>query len=507
MSKATRMPPNDMLRSERLRRGWSREYVATQIGVADPKTIGRWERGDAMPSAYFRQKLCAFFERSAQELGLYREEAHQAITRRQGAAGGNGQALPSEEAEPLSPSRLYDPAIPAPVADSPYLIGRDELVTTLKEQLCQTQVYRRAALYGLPGVGKTALALALVHHPQLQEEFSGGVLWGSLGPEPDLPGLLQRWAALLEIPAHVQIRLRSLEGWIQAIRGAIGQRRMLLVLDDAWSCSEARLLTVGGPHCAYLLTTRLPAVALYFAGEQALQVPQLNESQALSLLERFAPLAVRQERETVRRLAQTAAGLPLALTLMGRYLQSQSYSGQPRRLHAALERLQCPGERLHLTGSSVRTGERQCSQSQLATPLSLATTLETSYRYLSNAARQTLVTLATLPLCPHSFSEADVADMIAVETLDELTDAGLLESAGAGCYSLHPVIADYARTLVREKAAAHAAETAHSLRSANGQTRLDAVLYHLEEIPYLKQGSTRPSEEERARADPVMLSS
>ena len=49
MRKVTRMLTNDQLKRERPRRGWSREYVAEQIGIADPKTIGRWERGVAFP--------------------------------------------------------------------------------------------------------------------------------------------------------------------------------------------------------------------------------------------------------------------------------------------------------------------------------------------------------------------------------------------------------------------------------------------------------------------------
>lgn len=43
------MLTNDQLKRESQRRGWSREYVAEQIGIADPKTIGRWERGVAFP--------------------------------------------------------------------------------------------------------------------------------------------------------------------------------------------------------------------------------------------------------------------------------------------------------------------------------------------------------------------------------------------------------------------------------------------------------------------------
>lgn len=63
--------PNTQLREERQKRGWSRVYVAEQIGVADPKTIGRWERGKAFPSAHFLQKLCELFQMPAASLGLW----------------------------------------------------------------------------------------------------------------------------------------------------------------------------------------------------------------------------------------------------------------------------------------------------------------------------------------------------------------------------------------------------------------------------------------------------
>ena len=72
--KTIRLATNDLLRQERQRRGWSRAYIAEKIGVADPKTIGRWERGDAFPSSYFLQRLCALFEMPAEELGLWQRE-------------------------------------------------------------------------------------------------------------------------------------------------------------------------------------------------------------------------------------------------------------------------------------------------------------------------------------------------------------------------------------------------------------------------------------------------
>jgi len=57
------------LQSERQRRGWTRKYVAEQLGVSE-YTIGQWERGKHMPYPTHIQKLCNLFDASADTLGL-----------------------------------------------------------------------------------------------------------------------------------------------------------------------------------------------------------------------------------------------------------------------------------------------------------------------------------------------------------------------------------------------------------------------------------------------------
>lgn len=57
------------LQSERQRRGWSRKYVAEQLGVSD-YTIGEWERGKHTPYPTHIEKLCNLFDASAEVLGL-----------------------------------------------------------------------------------------------------------------------------------------------------------------------------------------------------------------------------------------------------------------------------------------------------------------------------------------------------------------------------------------------------------------------------------------------------
>lgn len=139
------MLPNEQLRNERQRRGWSRQYVAEQIGVADPKTIGRWERGVAFPSAYFLQRLCALYGMLAQDLGLVPSEHKNASQDKEGGS--------------------------------------------------EVQVLTISALKRSPGTHNASPA-----HELIQQHVSDGILWAGLELRPNIAGLLCRWGSLLGTP-------------------------------------------------------------------------------------------------------------------------------------------------------------------------------------------------------------------------------------------------------------------------------------------------------------------
>ncbi len=246
--------------------------------------------------------------------------------------------------------------------------------------------------------------------------------------------------------------LQKEEDRARAVRAAIGLRRMLLVIDDAWKDDEALAFKVGGLHCAYVLTTRLPLVALHFANCGAIAVPELGEAESLDLLARFVPDLVSSEPGAARSLVQSVGGLPLALTLIGKYLQSQTYSGQPRRLQTALKRLCHTKERLQL---AMQQAPLECFTNLSTRTLSLEGAIETSVLQLEPAAQHVLALLSAFPAKPHSFSEeaALAVSDAPVELLNALIDAGLLESAGPGRYTLHQTIADYASSRLRDSAA------------------------------------------------------
>jgi tetratricopeptide (TPR) repeat protein/transcriptional regulator with XRE-family HTH domain len=458
-------PPRPRVRlvEARMSRGWSQQEVAERLGTTHVN-VSRWERGVTKPNPYFRRKLCRLFGLTEEELDLAPAGPETPGRGAQvvgdgvevetggGGTGRGGQDLQrGPDSGPLGEATggrqaeaIIDPMIPLPPPVR--LVGRDAELQRIKGRLFAGEAVALSALNGLPGVGKTSLAVALAHDPEVRAYFKDGILWAALGPRPNMTGLLSRWGALLGLPATEVAGLTSLEAWARALRTAIGPRRMLLVIDDAWRIEEALALKVGGAQCAHLLTTRFAHVATEFAVEGAAAITELGEEDSVQLLRLLAPTAVEQEPERVRVLVRAVGGLPLALTLIGNYLRKESYAGQVRRIRAALQRLSDARVRLGLTESR---GPVEVHSSLPGEPvLSLQSVIAVSDEQLSQAARSALYALSVFPPKPASFSEEAALAVAACSTdeLDALVDAGLLESNGGDRYLLHQVIADYART-------------------------------------------------------------
>jgi tetratricopeptide (TPR) repeat protein/transcriptional regulator with XRE-family HTH domain len=437
--------PNLQLKRARERQGWSQEYVAQEVGT-DSFNVSRWERGISMPSPYFRRRLSELFSLSVTELGLIPG----------GEQSPDSEADQQDGAQPqpvAAQAPVLDPAIPPPLTRDNALVGRADLLNRLKQRLQSAGVGALLALNGLPGVGKTTLATALAYDEEVRRHFSGGILWVGLGYEPDVLGLLSHWGTALDCaPAELAQRSRA-EAWAKSIHAAIGQRRMLLVIDDVWEIAEARAFQVGGPNCTHLLTTRFPEIARRFAVGGAIVINELEDADGLALLARLAPEAVQAEPEEARKLVSAVGNLPLALTLMGNFLREQAHSGQPRRVRAALERLRRTDQRLQLYEAQPLVGGHPGLSA--GTPLSLQLVIGMSDQQVSQEARTALRALAVFPPKPNTFSEeaALAVSAMPVDALDELMDAGLLESSGPERYMLHQTIADYARSKLVDEAA------------------------------------------------------
>ena len=337
---------------------------------------------------------------------------------------------------------VYDPFLPPPFAGNDCLVGRDMLLQQLEQCILDT---RRIALHGLPGVGKTALAIALAHSPEIRARFCDGVLWAGLGLHAHLLAEFRRWGTVLGISLPEATVPSLQDTWKEGLQEALEKRRLLLVIDDAWRGDAVKALDIVGSECACVLTTRFEHIAANFAGENAFLIPELEEEAGVQVLTRFAPELMEHEREIVWDLVHAVGGLPLALTLMSKYLGGQAFTQQPRRLRAALAHLQNTNQRLQL---QIPQGpfERPASLPEKA-EVSVESVIALSYFDLPVSAQKALCAFSVFPAKPKLLSCNAVLTVTeaSVETLQVLCDAGLLERARSGHYLIHPLIVDYAR--------------------------------------------------------------
>lgn len=223
-------------------------------------------------------------------------------------------------------------------------------------------------------------------------------------------------------------------------------RRMLLILDDAWNMSDIIAFQVGGKQCVHVFTTRSPLLAYTVAHEHVTSLPPLSETASLQLLHHLAPLASQRYPGEVHALIQSSGGLPLALTLLGRSVHIKSLHGSPRRLLHTLQQL---GHHIQtrFQVSELVPVENARPSFPVGSELSLRTTIDVTVRQLAPAAQRALQALTVFVPTPQSFSEKAalaVCDTSA-EIFDTLVDSGLVELCQEERYQVHQTILDYAR--------------------------------------------------------------
>ncbi len=403
--------PNEKLKNARLARGWSQQEVADHTG-SSANTVSRWELGQTVPGQWNRQKLSALFGLSLSDLGF--------------SAPISEEELPPDLLDPLIP-------LPAPVP----LVGRDALLSSVSHHIFTEYI---TALYGMPGVGKTALAVAIVHAPETYKQVDG-ILWASLGPHVNRGAILTHWEALLHVPTHTDLPEKTR---LLTLRTVIGARRLLIILDDAWRYEDVLGLLLGGNHCYYLVTSRFLSLAIQMDLDPTM-VAELSEEDGLTLLRMLAPDVVQQEVQQAAHLVSVVGGLPLALLLMGNYLRLQASSHSSRRVHLALERLTRAEERFRLSELQHPTQPHPSLAAE--TTISLSSCFAVTEQLMNEQEREAFSALALFPPKPNSFSEAAALSVAACpgEILDALADLGLVQGDLDGRYLLHPTLRDYAR--------------------------------------------------------------
>jgi tetratricopeptide (TPR) repeat protein len=314
--------------------------------------------------------------------------------------------------------------------DTPAFTGREAELARIAAAADASGPTVICAISGMPGVGKTALAVHGAH--QLASRFPDGQLFLDLhahtpGQEPAAPaGAL---AALLTADGVDSRQLPdTVDGRATLWRHRLAGRRVLLVIDNAADSDQVAPLLPGHGGCLVLVTSRkhladLPGRVVTVA------LPVLTSRHAREMFRTIAPHAVSDPSSDVDELLSLTGGLPLAISLLARvYTRHRAW---------ALADL-LSETRARLLGIAAESA-------------TIAAAFDLSYRHLSAGHQRTF---RLLGLHPGPHVDAHAASTLAglplaeaIEHLDALHGDNLLTEVSYRRYTMHDLIRQYARAL------------------------------------------------------------
>lgn len=300
------------------------------------------------------------------------------------------------------------------------------------------------ALHGAGGLGKTTMATALCHHDDAITTFDEGILWITLGKQPNvIEGLTKLYAALTgERPGFV-----DQEDAAFYLAEKLEGKNCLIVIDDLWDPAQLRPFMRGGKDCVRLITTRIFEIATEAV---RFKVDEMAISEAVRLLTirlDCPPTDLAPFRELAERLDRWPLMLELAsATLRHRIGRGDTTTG-------ALDYL---SRKLDKQGVVAFDNRNAMNRHQ-----AVASTIEVSLELLDAEERRCCTELAILPEdtdVPLSVaSELWEMDSFDTEELvQRLDNFSLLKfSLQAATIRLHDVIQSYLETQLTQTGALH----------------------------------------------------
>lgn len=243
-----------------------------------------------------------------------------------------------------------------------------------------------SAIAGLGGLGKSVVAIALVLDQAVQSQFCDGILWVTLGQNPDLQTLLGDWIRTLD-KSRGGYSATTLQAASDYLHTLLIDKRMLLVVDDAWNGAHVEPFRVGGAACRVLVTTREAQIerAKYH------QLDLMSEREAISLVRQKLGEQWQPEQEPeVRAFAKSLGYLPLALDLAANQVR-EGISWTELRSEFETERRAVAIEVLNSSEAW------ECLDEQQQRKYSLQACFNLSVRRLSSEQLQQFAWLGVLP--------------------------------------------------------------------------------------------------------------
>jgi 1,2-phenylacetyl-CoA epoxidase catalytic subunit len=278
------------------------------------------------------------------------------------------------------------PRVPFMAPDLPeHYVNRpahtDALIAHLLDAARDNPLAITTALQGAGGFGKTTLAADLCHNDDVQNAFDDGILWVTLGEDPNLVGALTKLYRALT---------NETPGFVDAEEGAaklaekLADWDVLLVIDDVWDAAHLTPFMRGGKRCARLITTRWFEIAETYA--ERIDVDEMTTGEAVQML--TAGLAdLPDDRSAFAELARRLGEWPLLLELAnGELRQAVAWGDSLAGALAALN------EDFEEEGITVLDQQDARSRNK-----ALALTMQASLRRLDEDQQARLFALAIFP--------------------------------------------------------------------------------------------------------------
>jgi DNA-binding SARP family transcriptional activator len=292
-----------------------------------------------------------------------------------------------------------------------------------------------SAISGMPGVGKTTLALHWAH--QVAHSFPDGQLYVNLrafGPKRRplrTAEAIRGFLDALGVPRGR--RPTATEAQAAPYRTLLASKRMLVVLDNATDENQVRPLLPGAAGSLVLITSRRRLAGLAACeGAMLLTLDVMSQPEALALLARRLGVDLSTlAPDTADQLATLCGRLPLALSIAAVRVAECPHLD----LAALTAQLQDPRDRLDL----LDVGERACS---------IRAVLSWSYNTLSEPAARMFRLFCVHP--GPDVSLAAAASLIGrpvrqtSQTLAELVRANCLTEHVPGRFACHDLLRAYA---------------------------------------------------------------
>ncbi|EXJ53772.1 uncharacterized protein A1O5_13021 [Cladophialophora psammophila CBS 110553] len=255
------------------------------------------------------------------------------------------EALQTPVQKSSQTSNVQSPTFFVPYQKNSSFVGREKIIARLIEILSPHPGWqRRAALYGLGGIGKTQIALSYAHwcretHPKTSvfwihasnlERFHQSYM--DLAEELKIPGADSPKADILSLVKNWLSIKKDSEDWLMIVDNADDFDMFFKSSNAEGKRSFSGRLADYIPDCAHgavLLTTRDKKVGIGMVKMSSLlQVKRMADMEAIGLVRKILEDEDEYKKEDITQLANKLEYIPLALTQAAAFIWENTLSIQ-----------------------------------------------------------------------------------------------------------------------------------------------------------------------------------